>query len=485
MATITKTYDLGANVMPGGSPEITVTASAETGYKLSESMPSESLVYSTGQFDFALKEDGTYAVSGIGTVSSSSIEIPSEYGGVSVTQINSQAFRRNATLIKVKIPKSIKTIAPQAFQGCTNLTTIEFVDDNRNVVFFENPGWTTPYVRYTWKSDSVLDSNTFTDERMMDLVEGTNNIYSYALPKNTLFFGILSEDRQYHATLLSAISDLEFTNCLFKAVEDTSLSGGITHVLNAYEYYNPGEDFKQYDGLSINSQAFAECTALTSVQLPKRLVKLDTGAFQKCTGLQTVTFADSHRLLKIGSRAFYQCSQLESVYMKNGVRIIGASAFDSCTILKTCVLGNGLEEIQDAAFNGIIYLNEVIIPTTVKLICKNAFKRGDAVERNVMFENRFTWVMTSSYDIPNSSEGVTLWKPTDLYCTGVNSSVAKNNGDRLAYDYADKYWHRLERMLPPQIAINEGILNMSDPLGVAEKFRIYVNGSYKCEVVVD
>lgn len=481
MATITKTYDLGANTLPGGSPEITVTASAEIGYNLSESNHSEAVVYSTGQFDFALKGDGTYGIAGIGSVLSSSIEIPSEHGGVAVTQINPEAFLGNKTIVKIKIPKSITYIGSRAFRGCEKLATIEFEDDERKVIFFENPGWGTPYVQYIWNNGA---SGFQSNECMMDLVEGT--IYSCALPKNATSLSIRSEDGNFKTMAFAAPSELEFTNCLFKATASESYVEGVNYVLNAHEYYNPGRDFKKYGGLTISQYAFSECPALTSVQLPKRLVGLGDYAFQKCTALQTVTFSDSHRLLQIGLRAFYYCTQLESVYMKNGVRIIGTSAFTECD-LRTCELGMGLEDIRAEAFaGGNMYLTEIIIPTTVKRICENAFKRGGALERKVMFENRYTWVMTSSSDTPNSSEGVTLWNPADLYCEKVSSSAAKTNGDRLAYDFADKYWHRLDQMLPPQISISgDGILSMTDPLGVAEKFRIYVNGSYKCEVVVN
>ncbi|MCM1043204.1 MAG: leucine-rich repeat domain-containing protein [Corallococcus sp.] len=83
----------------------------------------------------------SYAVDGIGSVTNSDIEIPVRYKGKAVTAIWMRAFDSCASLVNIIIPASVKSIAPYAFDNCTNLETVNYlgtISDWCNIEFGSN-----------------------------------------------------------------------------------------------------------------------------------------------------------------------------------------------------------------------------------------------------------------------------------------------------------------------------------------------------------
>lgn len=85
-------------------------------------------------------------------------------------------------------------------------------------------------------------------------------------------------------------------------------------------------------GLGTNA-AFYSAKALTTVNLPARLTKINTYAFNNVTQLKTVNIADGSRLESIGESAFYKCAALTSINLPDSLKSIGAAAFDGLTKL--------------------------------------------------------------------------------------------------------------------------------------------------------
>lgn len=83
--------------------------------------------YETGDaesLDFTLKEDGTYEVSGIGSVAYTSFNIPSTYMDKSVTSIGVDAFKGNGLIQSIVIGDGIEVIGDGAFSGCRKLYAV-------------------------------------------------------------------------------------------------------------------------------------------------------------------------------------------------------------------------------------------------------------------------------------------------------------------------------------------------------------------------
>ena len=76
----------------------------------------------------------------------------------------------------------------------------------------------------------------------------------------------------------------------------------------------------------------------------------------------------------IGNYAFMNNSTIETVTLPDTVTELGR-AFDSSSV-KTVVLNEGLEQIDSRAFRATTELEEVVIPSTVKVIEDNAFQKS-------------------------------------------------------------------------------------------------------------
>lgn len=81
----------------------------------------------------------------------------------------------------------------------------------------------------------------------------------------------------------------------------------------------------------IQQKAFAGCTNLKSVTIPRSVVAIDLGAFEGCTGLKSMTIPSS--VIMIGKSAFKGCTGLTSMIIPKSVTSIGADAFSGCTKL--------------------------------------------------------------------------------------------------------------------------------------------------------
>ena len=151
-----------------------------------------------------------------------------------------------------------------------------------------------------------------------------------------------------------------------------------------------------------------------------------------------------------------------------------------------------LHKIGGSAFKGCKSLKEIEIPNTVKTINSGAFVDCTLLEK-VNFKERKGWFV-SEYDRVVANE--LIFVSPKLTGTNNEQQNLQKAASMLAFVneanqewYADRYWHRLTKMLPPTISRNNHMLTMTDPLGLAEKFYIYVNpksdGSYDNRVTIE
>ena len=111
---------------------------------------------------------------------------------------------------------------------------------------------------------------------------------------------------------------------------------------------------------------------LTSLTIPASVVKIGDCAFDTCSDLQTVSFAENCKLKTIGPSAFGDCSSLSSIAIPASVNEIDSQAFYG-TGLMSIVLPEGLTIIDVQVFDGCSSLTEVTIPSTVIEIADFAF----------------------------------------------------------------------------------------------------------------
>ena len=122
---------------------------------------------------------------------------------------------------------------------------------------------------------------------------------------------------------------------------------------------------------SIGYRGLYHCSSITSINLPSGLLTIDEAGLEGCSNLRTANLPNG--LTSLGKRAFWQCSSLESIVIPSGVKEIENEAFLSCLKLKKAVISEGVEKIGNLAFSNCDSLQEIKIPKSVKEIHESAF----------------------------------------------------------------------------------------------------------------
>ena len=152
--------------------------------------------------------------------------------------------------------------------------------------------------------------------------------------------------------------------------------------------------------------AFADCTALTSIEIPASVETIEATAFKGCSSLATVTFEKGSQLKTIGGGYYYHyyygvfsdCTALKSIEIPASVETIEAAAFKGCSSLATVTFekGSQLKTIGGGyysssysyyygAFLDCTALTSIEIPASVETIEATAFK-GCSSLATVTFE---------------------------------------------------------------------------------------------------
>lgn len=126
------------------------------------------------------------------------------------------------------------------------------------------------------------------------------------------------------------------------------------------------------DGVTfIGDDAFASCSAITSMHLPATLDRVPVGLFYHCSRLASAVVPNN--VTEIGTSAFYECTALREVHLGSSIVTIGESAFSGCTSLSALSLPDGVTAIGNGAFTGCSSLLTVGFGSSLVSIGANAF----------------------------------------------------------------------------------------------------------------
>lgn len=194
--------------------------------------------YSEGS-NYALLDDGTYEVSGIGSFNGTRLNIPPEYNGAPVTQIRKNAFEGCRELTEIKIPKSVTDIRNWAFENCTDLKKFEVDKKNEKYVSIDG-------VLFTKDKTRIIAYEYGAFEKCF-------NLRNVEIPDSVTEIGICA-----------------FENC--RSLTEIKIPKGVTE---------------------IKSWTFSGCKGLTEIKISGIVTSIETGAFHECDSLADIYYAGS------------------------------------------------------------------------------------------------------------------------------------------------------------------------------------------------
>ena len=225
------------------------------------------------------------------------VNIPSEINGTPVTTIGNAAFR-DSSVTSVTIPDSVTEIGANAFAGCTNLTSVNYIggDWSKLTIQSGNPA----------VEDAAKDA---ANEQLFDFEFILNNTAVIVIRYKGTAADVTIPSR-YKGKPVTVIDHTAFYNN--SAVTSVTIPDSVT---------------------AIPDYAFGFCSQLTNISIPNSVTFIGFSAFNSCTSLKSITLPSS--LSTIQSYAFYNCENLKTIRIPVSVTSIGNYAFDVCPSLMT------------------------------------------------------------------------------------------------------------------------------------------------------
>ena len=257
------------------------------------------------------------------------------------TTIGNSAFEQCASLISIDIPANVETIGTAVFWGCSSLATVTFENGSQlktieggypssgtfsyctALTSIEIPASVETIEAAAFKGCSSLATVTFENGSQLKTIGGG----SYSS-------GAFSD--------CTALTSIEIPASV-ETIEAAAFKGCSSLATVTFEN---GSQLKTIGGGSSYYGAFSDCTALTSIEIPASVETIKASAFKGCSSLATVTFENGSQLKTIeggypSSGTFADCTALTSIEIPASVETIEAAAFKGCSSLATVTFEKG------------------------------------------------------------------------------------------------------------------------------------------------
>lgn len=272
---------------------------------------------------YMYKSNGTLLISGFGDMydfeNESAVPWSSKMSSIStvlisegVTSIGNHAFENASKFSVIEFPTSIQRIGDNAFAGCTNLCTVNYLGGNE-----------------LWNLVSVGENNDLLVKRINSDEE-------------------IIEDKVEIENMSGACGD----NIVFVLDENGSLTISGTGSMKNFDSSKPAPWSTVMDSItsvtveegitSIGSQAFRHAKQLCEVKLPESIQYLGNSCFSGCTSLKSITLGVN--ISDIGAYAFSGSGLTEVHYQGDINQWNNISVGKSNDVLSNCLIFDVVEE---------------------------------------------------------------------------------------------------------------------------------------------
>lgn len=286
---------------------------------------------------------------------------------VNIQWIGDYAFM-DSNIKSIKITHAGPGIGKFAFANCKNLETVQIDDlwNTEDITQFEN---STNIKTFNAKRNGNLVINQNGIILSNDTTTLLAVIGSYSKNTITLPYSV----KKFYKGALN-MND-KITELVFETVPkygaQVSQSYFIQSLKYEIKYYSdPASDYTDNSLNEFPEGMFANCYALTTVNIVTDIKSIGNNCFSNCVKLTTVTLPNGCTVL--GQGAFMNCVSLKSINIDKVVTI-EENCFSGCVLLQDVKLGNPLQTIGDAAFKGTA-LTIVKLPAGVTSLGVSAFE---------------------------------------------------------------------------------------------------------------
>ena len=269
------------------------------------------LTYVTFAENSALVEIGTYAFNKSKIVH---IDVPA-----GVVEIGAYAFYNCSNLLSINFGEGLITVGDHAFAGCSELISVSFPASLKTLgasIFYEYD--------YSTYSCPKLESVTFAPNSQLECIPAGTFAYT-ALKTFTVPAGVqYIEGVESGASYKKPSAFYEITT-----LEEVYFENGSQCVL-------------------IDNYAFAECSALKTIELPNTVSTIGEYAFNYCTSLESITIPET--TVNLGKGAFWGCSALVDVDLRTKATNLPDNLFYGCRSLSNITLPAAVSSLGASCF---------------------------------------------------------------------------------------------------------------------------------------
>ncbi len=432
---------------------------------------------------YTLINDGTeYEVSGIGSITSNNIVIPSTYKYLPVTRIGNQAFYTSLNLTSITIPSSITSIGYKIFSALDNDYDGVIDISSLESIYFQG-------TKAQW--EAIIKDESW------DYYTGDYTVYctdGIITPVQELEYTLINDGTEY---AVSGIGTVTATDIIIPYTYNNRPVTSIGEY--AFHYCTSLTSITIPDSVtSIGSGAFYNCTSLDSITIPNSITTIGTGAIAQCSSLTDVFFKgtqeqwnlinkepewdidsdnytiygtdgiiipvqeleytlindgteyevsgigsitsndivipstyDCRPVTRIATYAFTDCSNLKSVIISNGIKIIADYAFMNCTNLTDISIPGSVTDIYDHAFANCSKLASITIPDGLADIGYCSFRGCTSIE-SINIPESVTSLWYSAFVGCSNLESITVDPNNTVYHASGNCLIKTNSGELIA-----------------------------------------------------
>lgn len=296
-------------------------------------------------FTYVIKDDNTIKITGYTDIDATVCEVPSEIGGLPVTELGEKAFYKQKMwynelhLEKVTIPDTVTKIGNNCFYSL-NLKEFEIPD---SVTYIGDYAFHSCGLTEITIPDSVTDIGDYAFSGCANLKKVTlsknmetlsNYLFAYCNSLDTIMnTDSIKTIGAYTFTICDSLNSIPFENV--ESIGEYSFSS-----CDNLSYVDFGDNLK-----SIGRYAFRG-SALTDIYLPKG-VELNEGCFYS-TKLTDIDISNAS--IVDGYNMFYSCENLQSVILPSNLNMIDNGMFSNCGELNSIEGASNIEYIKDSGF---------------------------------------------------------------------------------------------------------------------------------------